>query len=113
VEIKKGKRKKLRMKKSKRKKKRKIGGKKRRVLWTFDRLIHITQVGEAVLPNVFLKRIQLLRRIHFINTATVGTATAGAGALPNAPLEISRALQFSHLVSHSNITLFSYLLFSG
>jgi hypothetical protein len=109
VEIKKGKRKKLRMKKSKRKKKRKIGGKKRRVLWTFDRLIHITQVGEAVLPNVFLKQIQLLRRIHFINTATVGTATATAGA----PLEISRALQFSHLVSHSNITLFSYLLFSG
>jgi hypothetical protein len=43
-----------------------------------------TQSGEAVLPNVFLKRLQLLHRIHSTSTTTTGAATATAGALPNA-----------------------------
>jgi hypothetical protein len=32
---------------------------KKRVLWTFHPLIHLTQSGEAVLKNVFLKWLQL------------------------------------------------------
>jgi hypothetical protein len=42
-----------------------------------------TQPGEAVLPNVSTKRIQLPRRIRSTSTATAGAATAGA--LPNGP----------------------------
>jgi hypothetical protein len=52
---------------------------KKRALWTFQHFIHHTQLGESVLPNVFLKRIQP-------SIATAGAATAGAGALPNTPL---------------------------
>jgi hypothetical protein len=33
----------------------------------------------------FPKRIQLPHRIRSANTATAGAATAGVGALPNAP----------------------------
>jgi hypothetical protein len=31
------------------------------VLWAFHPLIHITQLGETVLPNVFLKRLHSYR----------------------------------------------------
>jgi hypothetical protein len=59
---------------------------KKRALWTFQHFIHHTQLGESVLPNVFLKRIQLHHRICSTSIATAGAATAGAGALPNTPL---------------------------
>jgi hypothetical protein len=40
-------------------------------------------LGEAVLPNVSLKWIQLPQRICSTSTATAGAATAGAEALPH------------------------------
>jgi hypothetical protein len=55
------------------------------VLWTIHPPIHVTQSGEAVLPNVFPKRIQLPHKIRSTSTATAGAATTRAGALPNAP----------------------------
>jgi hypothetical protein len=88
----------MRRKNVKGKEKKKIGGKeeikkeKGRVLETFHHLIHITQPEEAVLSNFFPKRIQLPHRIRSNSTATAGAATAGAGALPNAPLISVRAL---------------------
>jgi hypothetical protein len=33
--------------------------KEKRTLWTLHSLIHLTQPGEVVLPNIFLKRLQL------------------------------------------------------
>jgi hypothetical protein len=41
------------------------------------------QLGEAVLPNVFPKLIQLHQQIRFTSTATAEAATATA--VPNAP----------------------------
>jgi hypothetical protein len=41
------------------KKKRKIEKNEGRVLWVFHPLIHVTRLGEVVLANVFLKRLQL------------------------------------------------------
>jgi hypothetical protein len=41
--------------------------------------------GEAVLPNVFLKRFQLHHRILPINTATAEAVTTTVGALLNTP----------------------------
>jgi hypothetical protein len=57
------------------------------VLWTIHPLIHVTQLGEVVLPNVFLKWIQLAHKIRSTSTATDGAARATAGALLNAPFE--------------------------
>jgi hypothetical protein len=75
--------------KKKKRKERNRGGKEKkekgRVLWTFHPPIHVKQPGEAVLPNVFLKLIQLPHGICFTSTATARAATAGNGALPNAP----------------------------
>jgi hypothetical protein len=71
---------KVNRKKKENKKREKRKREKERLLWTFHLFIYVTQPGEAVLPNVFLKRIQLPHRIRFTSTAT-----AGAGALPNAP----------------------------
>jgi hypothetical protein len=65
----------------KKKENRKGNGKKRNegsVSWVFRPLIDVTQPGEAVLPNVSLKLIQLHQRIRFTSTAT-------ATAVPNAP----------------------------
>jgi hypothetical protein len=63
-------------------------------LCTFHPLLHLTQPGESVLPNVSLKRIQLPRRIRSTSTAAAGAATAAAGALLNAPILYS-CTQFS------------------
>jgi hypothetical protein len=52
----------------------------------FHPLIYITQPEEAVLRNVFLKRLRFSHRIRSTNAATAGAATATAGALPNAPV---------------------------
>jgi hypothetical protein len=40
-----------------------------------------TQPGEAILPNVFLKQIQLPHRIRSTNTAIARATAATAGAL--------------------------------
>jgi hypothetical protein len=76
-------RKKEKREKGKRKRREKRGGEKKIVgaLQTSHRLIHLTQAGEVVLPNVFSKRIQLHGRIR-----STSTATAGARSVPNAPL---------------------------
>jgi hypothetical protein len=57
---------------------------KRRVLWTFHPLIHLTQPGEAVLPNDFLKWLQLHQKSR--STRGARAILGGAGALPNKPL---------------------------
>jgi hypothetical protein len=51
-----------------RKGKRKI---KRKVLWTYHFFIHITQLEEAVLSNIFLKQFQIHQKIYFTTAAIV------------------------------------------
>jgi hypothetical protein len=48
--------------------------------------IHITQSGEAVLPNVFLKWLQLHQKSRSTREAGARAVLGGAGALPNGPL---------------------------
>jgi hypothetical protein len=69
----------------KRKGKRKKKGKKERerLLWTFHLFIHLTQSGEAVLPNVFLKQFQIHLRIYSTGIATAGATTTATTARPN------------------------------
>jgi hypothetical protein len=80
-----GRKKKRKGKKGKRKRreKREGGGREKKSggITVLHRLIHVTRTGEVVLPNVFLKRIQLHRRIR-----STCTARAGDRAVPNAPL---------------------------
>jgi hypothetical protein len=59
--------------------------KKGRVLYTFHSNVHLTKSGEAVLPNVLVKGLQLPHKIRSTSTATAGADTATAEALPKAP----------------------------
>jgi hypothetical protein len=49
----------------------------------------VTQLGEAVLPNVSLKLIQLHQLISFTSTATTEAATATATAKHTSPIHFS------------------------
>jgi hypothetical protein len=57
---------------------------KGRALWTFHHVIHLTQSGKVVLPNVYQKRFQLHHQIRFTGTAT---------AVRNAPYVLSTILE--------------------
>jgi hypothetical protein len=46
--------------------------------------IHVTQLGEAILPNVFLKQFLIHQRICFTSTVTAEADTAAATIVPNA-----------------------------
>jgi hypothetical protein len=72
-------------KREEKKEKGKIKKEKGRVLWTFHPFVHLTQSGEAVLPNVFLKQFQIYPRICSTGTTTAGAATGAATTLSNAP----------------------------
>jgi hypothetical protein len=52
---------------------------------TFHPVIHLTQVGEAVLSNIFLKRLQLHQKSRSTRGAGARAILGGAGALPNRP----------------------------
>jgi hypothetical protein len=69
---------------------------KGRALWTFYPLIHLTQLGEAVLPNVFLKRLHLHQRSRSTRGARAGAVLGGAVALPNRPFVILSGTHLGH-----------------
>jgi hypothetical protein len=76
-----------RKRKRKEKNRRKRGNKKRKGKGTIDispSYPHHTTRRSCFVKR-FPKRIQLPHRIRSNSTATAGAATAGAGALPNAP----------------------------
>lgn len=57
--------------------------KKRRVLWTSHpliHLIHLTQPGEVILPNIFLKQLQLHQKSRSTRRARAGAVLGGAEA---------------------------------
>jgi hypothetical protein len=73
------------VKKVKKIKKKKV--KKEGALRTFHPLVHSTQLGEVVLPNVSLKQLQLHQRSRSTRVARAGAVLSEAGALPNRPVK--------------------------
>lgn len=47
--------------------------------------IHVTQLGEIILPNVFPSRQAEVKKTCFTKEATPATISATAAALPNEP----------------------------
>jgi hypothetical protein len=75
----------------------------RRALWTFDLLIHLTQPGEVVLPNIFLKRLQLHQKS--CSTREARAILGEAGAFPNTPSQKPKCnTRYMALFSHQNGT---------
>jgi hypothetical protein len=69
-------------------KKREKSKKKRRALWTFHRFVNLTQLGETVLPNILLKRLQFHEKSRSTKEVVDGAVLSGAGALPNMPVVV-------------------------